>query len=202
MSKLVFYNSKGGVGKSTLSMCIALETGFPVATNDLASQSTGILPEEKFKILAKEAPFPEIPSDLDIIYDLAGHNDDRIIPVLREADFVVIPIINDRKEIFGSLKTIETILEFTNNIVFIANKLEGNSGIDFDSIKKIISTRYNFPVFPLKKSTIFDQSEIEKKSISYVYNKALEKKMPYCKAFEKVVFQMKEIINYLLYNKK
>jgi hypothetical protein len=72
-------------------------------------------------------PFPEIPDNIDIVFDLAGSisNDAKSInSALRQSDIVLVPIYNEIKSIKAGLSTIAECLPINSHIAVIATKLQ------------------------------------------------------------------------------
>ena len=72
-------------------------------------------------------PFPKIPDNIDIVFDLAGSisNDAKsITSALSQSDLVLVPIYNEIKSIKAGLSTISECLPLNPRIVVIATKLQ------------------------------------------------------------------------------
>jgi len=70
--KITIYNFKGGVGKTSIALNIALNLGLPVVTNDIYSPLERLLGEDKFIKLAKDQTIPTLSSEHSIIFDFGG----------------------------------------------------------------------------------------------------------------------------------
>ena len=80
---ITIYNFKGGAGKTSCAMNIALTMDYGVVTNDIYSPI-----EEVFDNVLKVSPseeFPDFPTDAEVIFDLGGYIEARSITVLRNS---------------------------------------------------------------------------------------------------------------------
>jgi cellulose biosynthesis protein BcsQ len=212
---LTVYNFKGGQGKSKIALNLAFSLGYSIITNDVASQLDDAFHEdereERFFKVKKTDPIPtDFKSEHNIIYDLGGFMDDRVIPVLEISDFVIVPITyenEDEENIKVGISTIQNIEKYAKKIIIIANKTENEKQKGklivnhFDEIKKALEyVEYDkYPIFELKKTKLVSQIEKRKKSIADIL--ASEKPL-FQHSYADVNLQFNQIINYLLENSK
>jgi cellulose biosynthesis protein BcsQ len=172
---ITVYNFKGGQGKSKIALNLAITLGYGIITNDEVSSHDLVLPEERiFKVL-KHDPIPHnFKSNDNIIYDLGGFIDDRVIEAIKISDYVLVPVTNendDDENIRVSVQTIDSIECYNKNIVILANKTElkksGTKVIqnDFQTIKDVMNSLYQYPVFDIKKSKAVSRIAKDKISI-------------------------------------
>jgi len=161
--KITIYNFKGGVGKSSISLNLALSLDYGVITNDIYSPLEKTLTKEHLLKIKQTENIPDIPQDYNIIYDLGGYIDKRAIKALQNSDIVIVPTINDYLNLQVTIDTIQEIEAHNKNIILIANKTERG---DFEKVKSIINEFYSYPILELKKSKSFQNILIENKSIS------------------------------------
>lgn len=186
---LTVYNFKGGQGKSKIALNLALTMDHGIITNDEVSSHDLVLPEERILKVSKHDQIPsQFKSSDNIIYDLGGFIDERVIDVLKVSDFVLVPVTNendDEENIRVSVQTIDSIEQYNKNIIIIANKTEikksGTKVIqdDFQIIKTLMSELYTYQIFEIRKSKAMARIAKEKASIrqmasqggisSYVY---------------------------------
>ena len=159
---LTVYNFKGGVGKTSIALNIALSLDMGIITNDIYSPIENILPEKQFIKLEKDIHIPEIPEGMNIIFDLGGFIDNRAIEAIRQSDKVLIPVTNDLINLQVTINAIDEIREFNENLLIIANRTVKD---DFSDISQGIKQFYDFPVLELKQSRVFSNLFQEKKSI-------------------------------------
>ena len=160
--KITIYNFKGGVGKTSIALNIALSLDMGIITNDVYSPIENILPEKQFIKLEKDMSIPEIPEGMNIVFDLGGYIDTRAIEALRQSDKVLIPVTNDLINLQVTINAINEIREFNENLIIIANRTVKD---DFSDISQAIKQFYDFPVLELKQSRVFSNLFQEKKSI-------------------------------------
>ena len=155
--KIVIFNLKGGQGKSSIALNLALSMKFDVISNDKISKLEQILPEDNFMKIEKNEDFPDIIENLDVIYDLGGWIDERALKPIINSDMVIIPMINTEMNNEVSINSINQIKKFNNNIVIIANKCKKN---DYDFVCNLIKEYFpndDFPIFEIMDTTAFEQ---------------------------------------------
>jgi len=193
--KIVVSSFKGGVGKTRISLNLALSLGknWGVVTNDVYSSLQEILPPERFLKIKPHQDFPR-PIDENVIFDLGGYADQRSIKVLKFADKILIPVtvnMDDDDEITTGLSSIKEIQKFNSNIGIIANKIEKPKQLE--RVKSIIKEFFDYPVFELKYSKSFDRIFSEKQSIRDI----CENYPLWRKPFGVVADQFDQIVNFI-----
>jgi hypothetical protein len=174
------YNVKGGSGKTPISVNIVLDKEWAIGTNEPFHVLDEFIPDDRVLSVSMEESFPQIPSDIDIVFDLAGSistHSHSIITAIKQSDLVIVPINNEVKSHVAGLNTIREILPFTKNILVVATKLQKRKGETFKDWKdsedcRDISRAVNgafqnetesgaipngIKVLPLKFSTAFDR---------------------------------------------
>lgn len=204
--KITVYNIKGSTGKTPIATNIALDYDYAVATNETYHVLGDIFPEEKVLEVSPNDAFPELPKDIDIVFDLGGFVEfggSSIGSALKQSDCVIIPVNNELKALRNTLHTIEEVRKTNPNIIIVATKLERkdkisgkwNRGPDFLNIQKVITevTKVNYPVFPLKLSKAFEAIFEEEKSIREI----IKEGGLAAYSFREVDEQFDDIYNYL-----
>ncbi|GMO61369.1 MAG: hypothetical protein Ta2D_07300 [Rickettsiales bacterium] len=167
--KIVVFNLKGGQGKTSLAINIALTLNAGVVTNDVYSPLEKVLPENQFIRIGIEDNFPDIPEDnMTLIYDLGGWIDTRTIKLFKTADLIIIPVINDFINNQVTINTIEEVKKYNDKILIVANRTEKK---DFEDIKNIINNLYEkekYLVMEIKKTTAFSKIFEKCKSIENI----------------------------------
>jgi cellulose biosynthesis protein BcsQ len=180
--KITVYSAKGSAGKTPIATNIALDKGFALGTNELYHVFDSFFPEEKLLPVEPHEKFPEIPDNIDIVFDLAGSiskQSPSISSAISQSDVVIVPIYNEIKSLNAGIHTILEVSNFTKNIIVIATKLQRqkndvfsnwNESIEFKNIEKMVNANVDFkiPIFPLKFSKVFDLIFEKEKSINQI----------------------------------
>jgi MinD-like ATPase involved in chromosome partitioning or flagellar assembly len=161
----VIYNFKGGEGKSKIAQNLALTMNYSIITNDVFTPIENILPDNRILKIYPTQDFPKVSKNDDIIFDLGGYPDKRVVEILTIAKYILVPITNEEDNIQVGVNAIDAIMHYNNNIIVIANKTEKE---DFQCIKTDLEKLYNYPIFNIKKSTALSKLSLRKKSIQDV----------------------------------
>jgi MinD-like ATPase involved in chromosome partitioning or flagellar assembly len=163
---IVVDNLKGGQGKSTLSVALALETGAGIITNDLYSPIDKALPKRCIKMDRKDAldDLEEKKRTRKIILDFGGYADPRMVDAIKLADVVVIPTINAFADVQVSIRTIQEVARYNRKILVVANRAKPG---DLEEVRAAIhGTVGKYPVLPLKSSKALAGLYLDPKPIS------------------------------------
>jgi cellulose biosynthesis protein BcsQ len=190
--KISLFNMKGGVGKSVISLNLALTLDYPLVTNESYGQLGNILPKGDFHRLDfSDKTVPRYSDDSDIIFDLGGYVDSKVEGILLQSDCILIPIIyGTRDDIQVSINTIREVESYNPNILLIANRT--NKG-DKNRLKDIFSDFFDYKMLEIKQSTALKNLYEYKTSVEEM----LELGGIYAFHYRIVVNQFKLIINYL-----
>lgn len=173
------YNFKGGVGKTGISLNLALTLDYGVITNDIYSPLEKILKKEDLLKVAQNQTFKKLPKEADIIYDLGGHIDQRAILALKQSEYIIVPTINDFVVLQVTVNSIKEIEKYNSNIIVVANRVRGR-GDDYKSIRQVIGKFYNkYPVTEIKESKAIPNIFEEKKSVRAMVSEGGLKKYHY-----------------------
>ncbi len=170
--KIVVYSAKGSAGKTPIATNIVLDREYAIGTNEHFHVFDGFIPDERLLALEGNEAFPDIPDDIDIVFDLAGsitENSKSIISALEQADLVIVPMFDEVKSLRSGIGTIREVKRFTDNILVVGTKLQKHrkdkfkgdcwvEGAAFQNIKEQLADNLDFPVplLPLKFSAVFD----------------------------------------------
>jgi len=169
--KIVFWNKKGGVGKTALAYTIARDLVLFLLSND--DSIIEIAYPGKAKIIG------DLPVIDDAVFDLGGFVDAHSKDVITAADIVVIPTTSDLNAVKRTASTINDVrhLDPAKQIVIVANRAKGE---DFKEIEKHFA---DFDVIEIPESRIFEKAIKSKKSVidiatashfsEYTYRKVL-----------------------------
>lgn len=176
--KITIYSTKGSAGKTPIALNMAFDRGYGVATNEIYHILGSVLPEEQMLAVKPDEAFPELPDEIDMVFDLGGYIEGgsaSILSALRQSDVVLVPVFNTFQAINGGYNTIREVREHNPNIVIIATKLERKDkysgqwerGEDFVNIRDRLFglLEAEYPIFPLKASKGFDAIIDHEKSL-------------------------------------
>lgn len=129
--KITVYSTKWGAGKTPIASNFAFDHDFAVWTNEPYHVYDELLPEEKFIALDLNESFPNIPNDIDIVFDLAGSlsaSAKSISSAIEQSDWVIVPIYDEYKSILAGLNTLAEVLHLNQNVIVVATKLQKQRG--------------------------------------------------------------------------
>lgn len=171
--KITIFSLKGGSGKTPIAINLAVDKDYALASNESLDAFSGYFDDERLLFIAAEEKFPDLPSDIDVIFDLAGsmtRSDHSTVSAIRQSDVVLVPIWNNRLAIMGGLKSIQSINKLGKKVIVVATKLapetrkKGQCWTESDDYKAIYSEvssiseelGYMPAVMPLKFSKVFE----------------------------------------------
>ena len=183
--KIVVWNLKGGQGKTVLSVAIAMLEGFYVVTNDVHSPIDEVLGEDRALRMGMRDDLPEVPPELNLIYDFGGYPDARIIQAAKQADCVVVPIIYESPlEMQVTINALSEIEKYTDRIIIVLNKAKPG---DFERAQTVLAEfDYEYPIFEVKQSTAFSRAIEHKKSLQQMVDESPLFSFHYSKPLEQV----------------
>jgi len=181
--KITIYSAKGSAGKTPIATNIALDREFAIGTNEQFHVFDSFIPDNRLLAVDLTESFPEIPDDIDIVFDLAGaisEHSNSITSAVAQSDLVIVPIFNEVKSLTSGVGTINEVAKFTKSILVVATKLQKQNGErftgdwrksrDFQNVADAIKANIDFkvPVLPLKFSKAFDAIFEKEMSISQI----------------------------------
>lgn len=183
--KIVFYNKKGGVGKTSISFNVAKDLDFFLISND--DSTIEKIYKDKAKILNKIETI-----EANCIYDLGGFIDHNNINIFKEADIIFIPMLLDINSLKRTINTVAELLEFNENLVIIINRVNEYNKKKYsqfyDKIKEL-----ELPIFELNESQSLTNSTLTGETILEQFEKnALNKK-----ALQNIVSNYIKILDYI-----
>lgn len=191
---ITVYSFKGGVGKTPISINLALHFGYSIVTNDVYTPLEKIFPKKNLLKLMPKDRLPEF-GKVNVVIDLAGSMESRSVIALKQSDVVIVPVICDRDVLDMTLNFIKEIEPFNKNIIIIMTRSIGSKEEkDLEYVSNVIGQFYDYPIFPLRKSTAFDHVKKHKKSIQ----KIVEEDKILARPFKKINEQMNKIIAHLI----
>lgn len=190
--KIVVWNLKGGQGKTVLSLAIAMLEEAYIVTNDRHSPIDEVIGEDRGLRLKASDPLPNVPEDIDLIYDFGGFPDVRTIEAAQSADYIVVPIIYESPlEMQVTLNALREIEAYNKNIIVVLNKAKPD---DLERTKSVLSEfGFQYPIFEIKQSTVFSKAVESKKSLQELVDENPLWRIPYSKPLK----QVKALISYI-----
>lgn len=185
--KITIYSAKGSAGKTPIATNIALDREYAIGTNEAFHVFESFIPDERLLALDLTESFPDIPGDIDIVFDLAGAisaQSHSITSAVRQSDLVIVPIHNEVKSLhsgIGTLRQISQVDGFHGERLVVATKLhkgrkdqfgrnEWDKSADFMNIAEAVKGAGfdELPILPLKFSAAFDAIFEREKSIAQI----------------------------------
>jgi MinD-like ATPase involved in chromosome partitioning or flagellar assembly len=145
---VVIWSFKGGVGKSTVAALIAKQTGWPVVTNDIYTALEGVVSD--LTILRPSDSLPVF--NHNIIIDLGGYVERRVVDGIRQADLVIIPTLAETASVKSALAAVREIQPFGKPILIVANRAKEQ---DLSDIQEVFGE--SVKVVRLKESRFFQR---------------------------------------------
>lgn len=184
--KITIYSSKGSAGKTPIATNIALERDYAIGTNEMFHVFDSFIPDHRLLAIDLTEAFPDIPDEIDIVFDLAGAmsaQSHSITSAVRQSDLVIVPIHNEVKSLhsgIGTLRQITQVDGFEGKCLIVGTKLqkgrkeqfgrnEWDKSADFLNIASAVrQAGFDYPLLPLKFSTAFDAIFEREKSIAQI----------------------------------
>ncbi|WP_297941239.1 hypothetical protein [uncultured Campylobacter sp.] len=180
---------KGGVGKTPLSFSLAKDLDLNWQSND-----DSVVPQfyKKGKILDR----CEIATDT--IYDFGGFASAGVLEILKQCDFIIVPITPNPNSIKKAASTISQIKPLGRKIIGVVTNISSQKELDetVATIKavNIICSKF----FILKSSRIFENAMTNGLSFLELYNESSLAKRQYqsfIDMYQKIIDYIKDSVN-------
>jgi len=159
-STIAIYNTKGGVGKTSLSYNISKDLGYQYITNDI---SASMLKMSKSRNIKTNIPLKE-----NTLYDFGGFEDKEAFKIINEVDLVIVPTICDMNSLARTLSLLKKIKH--ENVIVVGTMIDKKK--DFQDIKKVVN--HHFPkikVFQFRKTRLLRNAMEEGISAKQLFSK-------------------------------
>jgi MinD-like ATPase involved in chromosome partitioning or flagellar assembly len=201
MNKIAIYNEKGRVGKTPLSLEIALRLGYNYATNQNRPREDikAIIPTGEFLQVGPSEAFPKLDDDFPVVFDLAGElvgYEKSIISALEQVDLIIVPVVNEPDAIMGTayaITEIMTLNTITAKFVVVANMLKKPEEVEDVKMQLLPLIGFDIPVVPIRYSRAFDRIIAEGISIQAL----VEKGGLYAWSFRNVAREVDRLMSYI-----
>lgn len=143
-------NKKGGVGKTPLSVSLAIDLGFYLITND-DSVVEDVFPDKDMVMIQKEPTLVD-----ECVYDFGGFVSDSMLHIIEKSDIILVPCdkkIDSKKR---TVKTIQEISKFNKNIFIVATDYKNDKELK-DIKDDLLEVLPNTLILELKHTALYDK---------------------------------------------
>lgn len=151
--KIVFFSIKGGVGKTSISLSMALTCKYNFVTNDIVTKLEGI---DSISNL-KKIPGSILRSNQPQVYDIgamSGQIDPKAAHTISVADAIVIPTLCDARSIEATIQSIKFVDEKCSNIFIIINKVKSEEEYE-QAVEQLSPYVYEDFIYQMRETTLF-----------------------------------------------
>ena len=168
--KITIFSLKGGVGKTSISVNLALTLKYGIITNDVYTPLERVIAKESLLKLSQNQALPDLPENYDIIFDFGGYVDSRVVEAINISNYVIIPVTSSYLDLQLAINTIEEIKKHNNNIIIVANMISSQK--DYSLIQEAMKKmEYKYPVMPIKRTASIKNIFSNKQSIESLVSK-------------------------------
>lgn len=192
--KVLFYTKKGGQGKTTHSVGYAHYSNSIIYTNDFNNGTLevygGLFSDGRMRSFVAGEEI-EVNEDDNLVFDMGGYVDNRIIQIASFVDICVVPIYyQSSADLIPSAQTILELEKYNKNIAILINNTDKEY---IEEVKKALEKRFSYPIFVISKSKYINRLADENKTIFDLFNSGgLEKYM-----LKNLMPQIKNLYSYL-----
>ena len=110
--KVTTWSLKGGVGKTSIALNIALTCKCKIIINESYSLLKNFLNDKELLQLGMSEKIPAIPKDESVVFDMGGGVDKRVIDCLKQSDFLLIPTTANDIDLQSTINTIQEVQKY------------------------------------------------------------------------------------------
>lgn len=160
--RIAVINSKGGVGKTPLAFSLAKDLGLNLQTND-NSVVTQIYDKAVFSNPCKIVD--------ETVYDFGGFVAPGVLSILKECDFVIMPVTPKINSVFKAAETYNQIKDYARNMMVLVTDIvnKGDLGTIIEALKGA-GFKNDVEYMLLKRSAIFENAIANGMSFAELYN--------------------------------
>lgn len=168
--KITIFSLKGGVGKTSISVNLALTLKYGIITNDVYTPLEKVIAKESLLKLDQNQALPDLPESYDIIFDFGGYVDSRVVEAINISNYVIIPVTSSYLDLQLAINTVEEIKKYNNNIIIVANMLSSQK--DYSLIQEAMKKMdYIYPIMPIKRTASIKNIFSNKQSVESLVSK-------------------------------
>lgn len=133
MNSILFFNYKGGVGKTSLATAYALTFNKTLITNDTTFNPENLGFKKYIKLDESKKTIPTKLLEEPSVFDMgamSGSMDFKTLDAIKNSEAIVIPTLTDVNSINLTIKTIQEAKEYIDpkNIFVVINRIALNKG--------------------------------------------------------------------------
>ena len=154
--RITVWSSKGGSTKTHISLVLwellqqKTNNEWGIITNDIYTDLEDKIPTNQLLKIGIDEDIPIV--DDNIIYDMGGYIDRRLLKVIKKSDLIIIPTIPSIIYLTSHISSIREVEKINKNIIQIINRTKKN---DYDEINDfMIEQGIQYPSFEVKESKV------------------------------------------------
>lgn len=162
MKSILFFNYKGGVGKTSLATAYALTFNKPIITNDTTFNPENLGFKKYIKLDESKKTIPDSVLQDQSVFDMgamSGSMDFKTLSAIKNSESIIIPTLIDANSINLTIKTIQEAVEYIDrkNIFVIFNRIVPNKAklLYYKAYAEIAKHIEESNIFKMKETTLY-----------------------------------------------